>query len=267
MNQSNGQNNNTSFAGSSTASSYQDIKVTSSPPLPMNQSSFRQSEPRRRESDDRPGCITAGCGCRAFGCGIFIVIVLFIIGAVFIVVNKPSGIWDSVVTFLNAGVAIPEYNGTTSDSAKNKINDQITKVGENQITMDQDSFTAIVRERLPDLKNPVVEIKPDMIKVYWELDQTVPSNPLYGEIEIKLENQKLAISKVGVERIGTPAFLNDFVSNTALSLLGNKSSAQKDSPYSLLYNFLSPDQNITIKNVSLEKGQAIITIDIKANLF
>lgn len=270
MNQAAKQTNNTSFGQSSTEA-YPEVTIRSAPPLPMNKSKFRRYDEEDEDDfeDDRRyrgrGCAT-GCGCRSIACGGLLVILLLVVGTVFIIVNKPSGLWNSVVTFLNAGVNVPEYNGTTSEEAKNSINDQITKVGENQVEIDEDEFTAIVKERVPDLKNPSIDIEANVIKLFWELDQTIKEEPLFAVMEIKVENKKLVISKVGVNRFGTPAFLNDFVSNTVISLF-NQSNTKKDGDYGLLYNFLAPDENITITDLKLEQDKAIITLNINANLF
>ncbi|MFS8131488.1 MAG: hypothetical protein ACMG57_05960 [Candidatus Dojkabacteria bacterium] len=269
MNQPAKQTNNTSFGQSSTEA-YPEVKVTSLPPLPINKTKFRDYEEDDDDYEDNrkpkgKGC-APGCGCRSIACGGCIVIILLIIGAVFIAVNKPAGIWNSVVDFLNAGVQVPAFKGTTSDQAKSQINDQIKAVGENKVTIDEDAFTAILRERVPDLKNPSVDIEPGIIKIYWDLDQTVKDDPLHGVIEVKVQDKNLVITKAGVNRVGTPSFLNDFVSKTVINLF-NQAGAHKDGDYSLLYNFLSPDKNITITNLSLEQDKAIITLNINANLF
>ncbi|MEO6728317.1 MAG: hypothetical protein ABIM99_00180 [Candidatus Dojkabacteria bacterium] len=266
MNQPAKQTNNTSFGQSSTEA-YPEVTIRSAPPLPMNKTKFRRYDDEDEFEDNHRrgrGC-APGCGCRSIACGGLLVILLLIVGMIFIAVNKPSGIWNSVVDFLNAGVSVPKYTPTTSDEAKSKINEQITKVGENKVSIDENSFTAILRERVPDLKNPIVDLQPGIIKIYWELDQTIKDDPLYGVMEIKVQDKKLVITKAGVERIGTPGFINDFVSNTVMSLF-NQASSKKDGDYSLLYNFLSPDQNITITDLSLEQDKAIITLNINANL-
>jgi len=269
MNQPAKQTNNTSFGQSSTEP-YPEVTIRSAPPLPMNKSKFRRyDEDDEDDYDDHRGrgvgC-APGCGCKSIACGGLLIIVLIIIACVFVVVNKPAGIWHSVVDFLNSGVEVPTYHETTSTEAKSKINEQITKVGENKVTIDEDSFTAILRDRVPDLKNPVVDLEPGLIRIFWDLDQSIENDPLHGVMEIKVQDKKLVITKVGVSRIGTPAFLNDFVSNTVISLF-NQSNTKKDGDYSLLYNFLSPDQNITITDLSLEQDKAIITLNINANLF
>ncbi len=266
MNQPAKQNNNTSFGQSSTEA-YPEVKVTSLPPLPINKTKFREYEDDDDDYDDDRGRVRgSGLGCRSIACGGCIVVLLIIIGIVFIAVNKPAGIWNTVVDFLNADAQVPEYKGTTSDQAKSQINDQITKVGENKVTIDEDAFTAIIRERVPDLKNPTFDIEPGIIRLYWDLDNTIKDDPLHGVVEIKSQDKNLVITKVGVNRVGTPTFLNDFVSKTIISLF-NQTGSKKDGDYSLLYNFLSPDQNITITDMSVEKDKVIITLNINANLF
>ncbi len=269
MNQPAKQTNNTSFKQSSTGA-YPEVKVTSLPPLPLDKTKFREYDEDDDDYEDEKrgkgkGC-APGCSCRTIACGGCFIILLLIVGGIFIAVNKPAGIWNTAVDFLNAGVSVPAFKGTTSDQAKAAINSQITKVGENKVTIDEDSFTAILRQKIPDLKEPSVDIEPDLIKVYWKLDQSVPNDPLYGVVEIIVQDKKLVITKAGVNRVGSPAFLNDFVSNTVISLF-NQANSKKDQDFSLLYNFLSPDQNVTITGVSLQQDKAVITLNIAANLF
>lgn len=269
MNQPSKQNYNTNFSQTSTEEDNSDIYVKSAPPLPRDRSKYRRYDEDDDWEDERRGrgCNPlAGCGIKSIACGGCFVIIAIIFGIVFVAVNKPAGIWNSVIEFLNAGINIPAYDGTTSEQAKNKINEQIKNVGENIVNIDENSFTAIVRSKVADLKDATVDIEDGVIKIFWKLDDSIKDEPLYGELEIKTQDKKLVITKVGVNRFGTPAFLNDFVSNTVLSLI-NQSNSRKDSDFGLLYNLLSPDDNVTITNVNLAKDKAVITLNINAKLF
>ena len=219
---------------------------------------------------DRPrGCapdIGCGCGCRTITCGGCLLFILVIIGFAYIIINKPAFIWSEVVEYLNDGQKAPKYEPQDLTTLQESINSQISNIGEVSINLTQDQLTTLIRNNTVQLKDLTVDIDPNLLTLYWYLDNSLPAKPLYGIVEIKsTESGNLEITKVGTGKVGLPDAVNKFATNTVYSLL-NLENTEGTSPLSILTSIFN-SENITVKSVKLEDGLVKITADIKVNLF
>ncbi len=217
-----------------------------------------------KEKDSGLGKI--GCGCRTISCGGCILIIALIIAIIYIVINKPPAVWSGVVDFLNDSIVMPTHNGKTSESSKAELNEQIKTVGDVDIIVTESQLTALGREKLTGFKDLVIDVKPEVLSIYWKMDETVQNKPLIGIIEMRLDsNNKIYISKIGTNKIGSPEFLNDALTTTAYSILnfGNNTPENK---YGFLLNLI-PATNTTFKSISFEEAKVVIKANVKVDLF
>jgi hypothetical protein len=231
------------------------------PPLPQYQHVHHEHHTYKKSG----GCLGMGCSCRTISCGGCFIIVLVIIIFTFLVVNRTPFFWSPFVDFMNAGVEVPEIDNLTADEAKENINVQIKTVGENLVHIDESELTALVKARIPDLPNPVVDIEPEYFRIYFELDKTIEDKPLYGMIEVKHDGTKVYFSQFGTGRVAFPEFLNEAVTTFILARVSNVQNVDKN--YAILYNFLAPDSSVTLSKLDLDKDELEITISVAADLF
>lgn len=229
---------------------------------------YEEEKPRekivyRDREGGMPGCVK-GCGCRSLSCGGCLLAILVIVGFFYVLINKPPIVWKEVINYLNNSVAIPKFNGMTSQNAKDQINSSAEASGFKTVTIDENELTAIVRDNFKQLDNATVDLEPDTLRIYWNLDKTIQDNPLIGVMEIKMDKDgKLNLTKVGTERVALPDFMNQLVSNLVPSVL-SISSSDKDKTQ-VIYNLLSSNQNFKIKGVKLEKDK--LNLEISIDLF
>lgn len=254
--------NNTNNTQSTTYQQYPGVRETSLPPLPQKERRSMEQEVQFQRTGR--GCMP-GCGCKSIACGGCFFIILLIIGFVFLVINKPSFFWDPFVNFMNNGIELPVFEEVTSEEAKDSINGQIKSVGENEITISEAELTALVKQRIPDLKNPKVDIEPDNFRIYFEADSTNPENPLYALVEVKDDGTKAYFSKFGTGRVVVPDFANEAITKLVISRISNVQNENEN--YSILYNFLAPDSSVTLSKLSLGEDELKITITVSADLF
>lgn len=219
-----------------------------------------------KEPEKRNGCATLGCGCRTIACGGCLLIIALIVAIVYVVAAKPPALWGIVVNFLNDDIHVPAYVPQPLDATQSQINSQIQTVGDTTITITQDQLTTLARNNIKNLQDIVVEIKPEAMRLYWKIDKTIPDNPLYGVIEVKVGTDgKLEISKIGTGRIGIPDFLNQTISGVVNSFLniggtgGNQSNG--------FLGGIIPSNSLNIKSVVLKDGVMQINASIKVDLF
>lgn len=220
--------------------------------------------------DKERGCLPnvgCGCGCRTISCTFFLLIFLIIAGIAYVVINKPSFIWSEVVTFMNDDAKAPKYEPQDLNTLQESINNQISNIGEVEINLTQDQVTTLIRDNATQLKDIIVEVNPDNLRIYWYLDQTLPSKPLYGIVDINSNTDgTLEISRIGTGKVALPDFINKTATNGFYSLLNINTDNANQSPLSILTSLFN-SQNINVKSVELEEGIVKITADINVNLF
>lgn len=220
--------------------------------------------------DRERGCLPnvgCGCGCRTISCSFFLIIFLIIAGIAYVVINKPPFIWGEVVTILNDGVKAPKYEPQDLDTLQSSINSQISSIGEVEILLTQDQVTTLIRDNATQLKDITVEVSKDKLTLYWYLDQTLPSKPLYGIVDISGKNDDtLQITRIGTGKVALPDFINQTATNGIYSLLNISTDNPEQNPLSILTSLFN-SQNINVKSVELEEGIVKITADINVNLF
>jgi hypothetical protein len=222
------------------------------------------------EYRDKPrGCMEGagcGCGCRSISCGCMFFVLLLIVGIGYLLINKPPFIWSEVVSYMNNGVKAPEYKTQDLANLQQSINSQINTIGEVYLTLTQDQLTTLVRDRATQLKDVTIEVTDTRLRIYWQLENSLPAKPLYGIIDInEKQNGTLEITRIGTGRVALPDFINKSATNGIYSLL-NVQANQNTTPLSIL-NSLFNSPNINVKSVVLEQGIVKITADIKVDLF
>lgn len=249
-----------------------EIKVYTKPPKKVDQEVLNQqvqSNPQPKERvvveyrDRKRSFFGAGFFLRLIGCWIP---VLFVVALIVIIITKPAGAWNILVDFVNSDINVPQNQAMTLDNAREQINSQITAVGQNTIHINESQLTALASRSLPQLSNLQTDIEEDGIRFYWEIDKTIPENPLYGIIKIgKNAAGEIAISQIGTQRISFPEFLNQVISDSLISVIDI--SNQTDKTYRLVYNLLSPDQNLKIDNLEFQNDQIELLVTVEARLF
>lgn len=235
------------------------------PPLPTQNQ--RYVEPEKIVVKKRGmGCFRFIFNCRFITCSGCLIFILLIAGFIFLVANKPAGVWSTFVTFMNNGISQPQYEVITEDQAIKNINDQVVNVGENEVIISEKDLGAIVKDRFPQFKDMKVDIEADVVKLIWIMDETDTQSKLYGVMEIvqNPEDKELEIAKAGTERIGTPQFLNEAITGTITSVLNKLVPGQETNQ--ILYNILSPEGGVTLSDVKIEKDQIKLKITVSAKL-
>lgn len=236
------------------------------PTLPPQSERYQEPEKVVLKKRRGIGCFRFLFNCRCLGCSGCLLIILLIAGFIFLIANKPTGIWGTFVNFMNAEIVEPQYEVVPEEQAIISINDQVTNVGENEVVITEQLLGSIVKGRFPQFKDMKVDIEQDIVKLVWKMDETVPETPLYGVIDItqNQQNKNLEITKVGTGRVGTPQFLNDAITGTITSFLNKLVPGQESNQ--ILYNILSPEGGVTLSDVKIEKDQIKLKIAVSAKL-
>ncbi len=211
------------------------------------------------------GCIP-GCGCRTFGCGGCLVLILLIVGLLYLVIAKPDALWKRFVDFLNNDINVEQFNNLSYEDATAELNNQIDNIGDNQIVITENQLTAIGRKNIPQLKNLTIDTKLNTIRILWNLDEIENNEPLWGIIEISKNNaNELQINKIGTNRVGLPSFVNKAISDVALNILDFGSEDRNaDQIFNQLVDF---NENYKIQSIDIQDGQVVVNLEVKANLF
>jgi hypothetical protein len=207
-----------------------------------------------------------GLGCRSIILILVLLTLAICCGTIYIFVSKPTGVWDSVVNFLNADLVLPEYDNTTYESAATEIEQQVQSVGANEVVITEDQLTALARGNLEQLNEILVDVQEGKLRLIWPVDKTLPENPLYALIDIDLDDlNNPKISKLGTERLGLPQFLNDAISNAALSAL-NFGNNEED-PNALIKTIVFENEEVQIESIDFEKDEIVIQLNVAVDLF
>jgi hypothetical protein len=248
------------------------------PPLPNNSENKEEKRNNSEEKEKvverviikekvhRGGLFNTGCGLRSLGCsGCFLIIVLIVLLAG-LFITKPKGIWEKTVNFLNSDVSVPEYDGTTYESAVSTVNTQIEDVGENIVYITEDQLTAFGRENIPQLKNMVIDIEQGNLRIYWNIDSSIENRPLVGVLELqKNSSSELYITHFGTNRITTPSFVNKYLTNVLFAVLnlGTKNNTSN----AFLVKLVSLSENVEIKDVTFEDDGLNLNVNVNVDLF
>jgi hypothetical protein len=255
-----------------------DNNVNKLPPLPDESEEKKEKHKKSEEKEKvierviikekvrRGGLFNTGCGFRSIGCsGCFLIIVLIVL-LVGLFITKPKGIWEKTVNFLNSDVSVPEYDGTTYESAVSTVNTQIEDVGENIVYITEDQLTAFGRENIPQLKEMIIDIEEGKLRIYWNIDSSIENKPLVGVIELqKNSGGELYITHFGTNRVSTPGFVNKYLTNVLFAVLnlGTKNNTSN----AFLVKLVSLSENVEIKDVSFADDGLNLTVNVNVDLF
>jgi len=206
------------------------------------------------------GCFT-GMGCNIAGCLVSLLLILCCLGTIFTIVNRPAFIWDRVVTFLNTGLNLPTYQNTNPTFIEESIISNI-KNGQNDIYITEDQLTAIARERLTQLKDLRFDIENGELSMFWALDNS--ENPVYAQVKLKVENNKIVISKLGTPNVTLPEFANESANSLILSVL-NASGIGGSGNF--LDTLFAENGNIKINRIEFQKDKLYLDVFVNVNLF
>jgi len=219
-----------------------------------------------KEKVRRGGLLNTGIGCRTFfslGC---LIIILSIVGIVALFIFKPSSLWDKTVSFLNSNLEVYEYDGTTYDSAISAVNEQVTEVGNNEVVLTENQLTALSRKNISQLENIQVDVQTDKLFIFWELDNSIENEPLYGLFEFKQKDSgELYINKFGTNRISTPRFLNKYLNDVLMSTL--KIGSDQEDNYVVIRKLIALNEDAEITQATLEDDTLKLTVNVGVNLF
>src|SRR5690242_7248242 len=127
------------------------------PPLPEKKQEPQVIYVERAESKKGKGCFGIGCG--IFGFSFPLAVIILILGLLYLVFYRPVGLWTPFVNFLNDDLIVRQFDGKTYESAKVEVEKQVTKVGANEVFIDEDQLTALTRKKFPELPNLVAIIE------------------------------------------------------------------------------------------------------------
>ncbi len=206
------------------------------------------------------GCFS-GMGCNLAGCLISLLLILCCVGSLLIIVNRPAFIWDRVVSYLNTGINLPQYVSTDSTFIEENIISNI-KNGQNDIYITEDQLTAIARERLTQLKDLRFDLESGELSMYWALDNS--ANPIYANVKLKVQDNKIAISKLGTPNLTLPEFANDSANNLILSILN---ASGLGSSGNFLDTLFAENGNVKINRIEFQKDKLYLDVFVNVNLF
>jgi hypothetical protein len=99
--------------------------------------------------------------------------------------------------------------------------------------------------------------------VYFVLDDSIPENPLYGVVVVKInEAQNLEIEKVGTPKVGIPKQINKALVNSALAYL---TLGEKLEEENLIYKLLASKNSFKAEKIEFQQDNLVlknITFDL-----
>lgn len=195
--------------------------------------------------------------------GCWLPILLVIVLIVFIIV-KPEGLWRGFADYMNAGIVVPEIDKITFIEARDRVNSRITQIGLNSVEVTEPELSAIAQEVFPQLKDVVVDVEPELIKLTWVIDDTIEEDPIYGIVEVKKgEDDLLVINKFGTERLQTPPFLNKLITDSIIYIFKLQGD---DIDNNIIYTLLNLGNSIRLTDVQLEQDYVILNITVTTGI-
>jgi hypothetical protein len=224
-------------------------------------------KPRRRRGGGM-GCFRWLFNCRCIGCFLMFTIAFIVAGTAYVVINRPPAIWTPVKEWFNVSLAKQEYDERTYESVSARLNSELANFasGTNTLRISEQDLYAVLKERLKEmaLNDLNVELRPGIVKLYWNIE-TDDSLPLWMVMESTPDNSgRLVISKMGMERLGVPDFLNDSLMNIMLS--GIKLLQGADQNADLVRIAFPFKENIEIKSVEVNLDELVLHLDVKTGL-
>lgn len=239
------------------ASNY-DIEPAQPVPLPVQR---RVGAPRRRR-----GCSPLS-SCRNLGCLLSLLILGFLVFVAYLVIVRPPHLWEPVKTWLNGDLEPVQTQQLGSSQVFGQLNDQVGDfdIGDNDLQVTEPQFKVLFDSALKSAFPGEVytDVQKDLLRIYWNIDAS-SSVPLWSVIEFGVNAQgQLELTKIGAHRLPFPAFLNQAVSNFALSAMRIGRQQQTSD---LLGALIPLPENVTLKKVQLLDDKMLITLTVKNGL-
>ena len=201
-------------------------------------------------------------GCRNIGCFFLLIIAALVIFCFYVVLSKPKSLWNPLVDFLNAEVELKDENKLTFLESKSIVEEKIND-NHAEVKIPENALTALTQESFDSFKNINVQIEEGRMFVYFVLDDSIPENPLYGVVVVKInEAQNLEIEKVGTPKVGIPKQINKALVNSALAYL---TLGEKLEEENLIYKLLASKNSFKAEKIEFQQDNLVlknITFDL-----
>jgi len=196
---------------------------------------------------------------------LFVIIFFLCCGlTIYFFAASPTNLWPTFADFLNKDIYTSDYEIEVEESeARENLRNQISEVGDNEIILSENEVSAIARAEIKELPNLFVNIEPNKMLIYWDLNES-NGEVITGVAEVVIENDQLVVKKLGTPRIYFPESLNNYLANAALSALNF--GDERASTNNLIYQLLGLNIENEIKNINLEKDELKYVVNIDVDL-
>jgi hypothetical protein len=225
----------------------------------VEQSRFPEPKPQKIIVEHK----SHGCGCRTISCSGCLLFLVLLAALVYVLIARPPFIMNPVKTWLNDGLQAAPGDGTTSLAAYASLAGQASnfRVGDNDLVIMQNEMQAILQDKAGDRGAVQLQILPSKVKVFIDGDPQ-SEVPLWWIAEIGTEDgQQLKISKLGTERVGLPAVMNEFITRVIFSIAGLVTGNNTGSE-NLLGTVIPLPENVQLKAIKLEEGKMTVTLTL-----
>ena len=186
------------------------------------------------------------------GC-FFLILVLCCVSSVIIILFRPAVIWDRVTEAVADDSIVVDQNERSIGEVTNSLNNQITGVGENVITLSESDLNTLIKARAGN-ENIFIDLHQGSARILYRLD----SIPINAYVNVDIANTKISIKETGIGKIQFPGFISSIVN----SMLARMASEIKLD--SLLFEL---QQGVMIKAIALKDSEVTILIDFDPQIF
>lgn len=132
------------------------------------------------------------------------------IGSVALFVLRPDIIWDKLADTIADDSIVIDNDGADPLEVSNRLNRQITGVGENTIVMSESDLNVLLGVRSSN-PNIYIDLADNQAKLLYKLND----HPIYAYAGISIDTNSISINETGIGKIKLP----NFVSGLANDLL------------------------------------------------
>lgn len=205
--------------------------------------------------------------CRSVSCLFLAIIFLCCALITIITISRPPSIWSSFVKFNNKDVILQKDNQISLEDGKEHIEGQITGIGENVVSIDEQYLTALARSSFEQLTLLTIEVEEGIMNIYWAVDTSVEDYPLIAQVQLSLtEEDELIIDKVGTPAFKLPKAANQALTSAVLAVLNFQDGGESENK-NLLSRLLAIDNDTDIKEIEFKENMIELIINVNVSLY